>query len=70
MTEGRPWLFALATQRRAKPSAGNAAYDPERQLSVVQEGGCLLLAINAMSPPVSKKADIEKGEDLKDTWVP
>ena len=68
--ESRPWLFSLATTRTARATSGDVTYDQERQVSlVVEPDGREVLAIEALSPPVSKKADIEKGEDIKDGWI-
>jgi hypothetical protein len=70
MTEGEPWLFSLATRRRASRSETPLAYDPERQVTVAWKEGRLVSALDVAIPRVTKKADIEKGEDQKDRWRP
>lgn len=63
----RPWLLDLATEQRGEPTIPEAAaYDDERQMTMLQEPH--IPVIDSKHPPVTKKADREVGEDEKAAW--
>jgi hypothetical protein len=64
----QPWLFTRATRQRGRVPSAPLPYDDTRQITVVEEGGELIPAVDRHPPPQTKKGDIEKGEDQKDRW--
>lgn len=73
MSNGRevswsPWLFRHATRQRGDVAIRRVPYDDALQVAVLEKDGTLLPAVQLGSPPQTKKADIEKGEDQKDRW--
>jgi hypothetical protein len=63
-----PWLFARATRQRGRAHVTALPYDDDRQITVVDDGGRSVPAVERRPPPQTKKGDIEKGEDQKDRW--
>jgi hypothetical protein len=63
-----PWLFLRATHQRGRVPTDRLPYDDELQVSVMGDNGSTVPAVKHRSPPQTKKADIEKGEDQKDRW--
>jgi hypothetical protein len=60
----RPWLLELGTQQRgAPPVIDGAAYDDDRQMTVLRASN--VPVIHAGTSPPTKKADREVGEDQK-----
>jgi hypothetical protein len=68
VTASPPWLFRHATRQRGNVASEPFFYDDELQVAVVDKGKGAIPAVSLSSPPQSKKADIEKGEDQKDRW--
>jgi hypothetical protein len=64
----RVWLLTLATRQRARTPTAALTYDADRQVTVVRNALGLVPAVESSPPTVTKKADIEKGEDQKDRW--
>lgn len=65
------WLLDQATIRQLSERATVAVrYDDLRQMSVIDQDGREVLAVDAVGGSPTKKADIEKGEDQKDRWRP
>jgi len=63
-----PWLFARATRQRGRVPTAPLPYDDARQITVVEDDGEVVPAVERYPPPQTKKGDIEKGEDHKDRW--
>lgn len=63
-----PWLFQSATRQRGDVPTSRLPYDSHLQVSVIEQDGNLVPAVQLDAPPQTKKADIEKGEDQKDRW--
>jgi hypothetical protein len=63
-----PWLFARATRQRGQIHTDPLPYEDGLQLTVMDEGGRRVPAVERRPPPQTKKGDIEKGEDQKDRW--
>lgn len=73
--EIEPYLFkfkreCLSPQRFVAGSKGDCEYDPVLQMSVTSVNGRRVPAIDSptIQQRVTKKADIEKGEDQKDSY--
>jgi len=64
----RLWLFSSAKHQRGQVAVPPLPYDDARQITVVEENGALVAAVERYPSPQTKKADIEKGEDQKDRW--
>jgi hypothetical protein len=69
MAHIRPWLFDFARTRPAEAERDGVRYDEGLQISLVEEAGQLVPAILATRARSTKKADIEQGEDIKETWA-
>lgn len=64
----KSFLASLArTQAPSRPSE-RIRYDEALDELVVQRDGVWVPAVDTDEPPMTKKADIEKGEDQKDRW--
>jgi hypothetical protein len=60
----RPWLLDLATEQRGgSPTLSDAVYDDGSQMSYLQEP--FVPVIDTDHKTVTKKADVEVGEDQK-----
>jgi hypothetical protein len=68
----KPYLFAFRVSHRSPRSIGilaGCAYDVKRDVIVHEESGEPAVQVDAVRPLVTKKADVEKGEDRKDQWL-
>jgi|FLYL01.1.fsa_nt_gi hypothetical protein len=67
----QPYLFRYRT-RQGTPPAGlhsDCHYDHAKDLIVHAPTGLPAVLDNQMRPLTTKKADVEKGEDRKDSWL-
>lgn len=66
-----PFLLRLSTAQRAlQPSPPQkVAYDHDRGLTVHLGSGDPVVRDSAFRPLMTKKEDIEKGEDRKGLWI-
>lgn len=68
----QPFLFRYRTKQGRPSSTGilaGCAYDHIKNLIVRTTTGLPAIWDCTLRPLVTKKADVEKGEDRKDTWL-
>ena len=61
-------LVSLATKRRGDQYRAEVEYDEHIQMSRMANQKTLAIDYRGPKPPVTKKFDVEKGEDQKDRW--
>jgi|FLYL01.1.fsa_nt_gi hypothetical protein len=68
----RPYLLRFAVEQSSHPAdeiADRCEYDRERDIVVLKGTRTPAVLDTSARPLVTKKKDIEKGEDQKDTWM-
>jgi hypothetical protein len=67
----QPYLLRYRTkQRRLKAGAhSDCHYDHARDMIMHAPSSSPAVLADSMRPLMTKKADVEKGEDQKDTWL-
>jgi len=66
MTPQLPLFLVLAESQAPKPDTVVERYDDERDELLIEHNGVWIpAATHPDGPPMTKKADIERGEDVK-----
>ncbi len=68
----RPYLTRLAAQQPKEQASGltdRCEYDTSKDIVVIKDTRQAAVLDPSARPLVTKKADVEKGEDRKDTWL-